>query len=272
MTTHSTSPTEQTLVRDGCDIHYWTAGAFDAPLVVFTHGAGIDHREWETAIAAVSPDFATVTWDVRAHGASRPNTKPFTIPLVTDDLVALLDELGAAQVILVGHSMGGNIAQEVIFRHPERVRAAVLMGCANNMGQLTAMERLQIHLSGPLFALYPYDLLRRQSADISADRPEVRTYLYEAMGQMTKNEFVTVLLALPQNLHEEPGYTIPVSFLLSHGEHDRTGNIRRATPGWAQREPRCEYVVVPESGHMANMDNPVFFNQMLRRFLQHLSS
>jgi 3-oxoadipate enol-lactonase len=272
MTTHSTSPVAKTLVRDGCAIHYWVDGALDAPLVVFTHGAGIDHREWEAASAVVAADYATVTWDVRAHGASRPNTKPFTIPVVTDDLVALLDELGTAQAILVGHSMGGNIVQEVIFRYPQRVRAAILLGCANNMGKLTAMERLQIGLSGPLFALYPYDLLRRQSADISADRPEVRTYLYEAMGQMSKEEFVTVLLALLRNLHQEPGYTIPVPFLLCHGEHDRTGNIRRASPGWAKREPECEYVVVPEAGHMANMDNPAFFNQMLGRFLQQLSS
>jgi pimeloyl-ACP methyl ester carboxylesterase len=134
---------------------------------------------------------------------------------VTDDLVALLDELGAAQAILVGHSMGGNIVQEVVLRHPQRGRAAVLVGCAHNLGQLTAMERLQIRLSGPLFALYPYDLLRRQSADSSADRPEVRRYLYKAMGQMSKEEFVTVLLALLRNLHEEAGYTMPVPFLLS---------------------------------------------------------
>jgi 3-oxoadipate enol-lactonase len=272
MTTQSTAPAEQTLVRDGCTIHYWKAGAADGPLVVFTHGAGMDHREWEAAIAMVARDYATVTWDVRAHGASRPNSKPFTIPLVTDDLIALLDELGATRAILVGHSMGGNIVQEVIFRYPARVRAAALLGCANNMGKLTAVERLQVRLSEPLFALYPYDLLRRQSADISADRPEVRTYLYETMGQMTKDEFVTVLLSLLRNLHEEPGYTIPVPFLLSHGEHDRTGNIRRASPGWAKLEPQCEYVVVPDAGHMANMDNPAFFNQMLGQFLQGLSS
>jgi pimeloyl-ACP methyl ester carboxylesterase len=271
MPTDATLPAEKILVRDGCNIHYWTAGAPGQPLVVFTHGAGIDHFEWDSAMAAVAPDFATVTWDVRAHGVSRPSAAPFTVPLVAADLVALLDELGAAQAILVGHSMGGNIVQEVIFHQPERVRGAVLFGCANNMGKLTSMESLEIRASGPLFALYPYELLRRQSANLSADRPEVRKYLYEAFGHMTKAEFVTVLIALLKCLHEEPEYHIPVPFLLTHGDHDRTGNIRRVAPGWAKHEPRCEYVVVPSAGHMANMDDPPYFNQMLRQFLQSLA-
>jgi pimeloyl-ACP methyl ester carboxylesterase len=272
MAVDSSTPVERTFVRDGCTIHYWLAGRPDRPLVVFTHGAAIDHREWDAALAAVAGEYRFVTWDVRMHGASRPNPVPFTIPRATDDLVALLDQLGAAQAILVGHSMGGNITQEVIFRFPTRVRAAVLLGCANNTGKLTAFERLQLRVSGPLFALYPWNLLRRQSADVSADRPEVRSYLYEAFGQMSKSEFVTVLLDLVKVLHEEPDYRIPVPFLLTHGAHDGTGNIRRAAPGWARREPHCEYVVVPEAGHMANMDNPTFFNQLLRRFLRQQTS
>ncbi|MGZ3601145.1 MAG: alpha/beta fold hydrolase [Ktedonobacterales bacterium] len=272
MDTSPASSTELTLVRDGCTIHYWLTGAPDRPLVVFTHGAGIDHREWDGAIAAISAGFRVLMWDVRMHGASRPNAVPFTIRLATDDLVALLDHLGAAQAILVGHSLGGNITQEVIFRFPSRVRAAVLLGCANNTGKLTVLERLQIAMSGPLFALYPYDLLRRQSANVSSDRPEVRAYLYKTVGQMTKHEFVTVLRELLRSLHEEPEYRIPVPFLLTHGAHDKTGNIRRASQGWAQREPHCEYVVVPEAGHMANMDNPAFFNELLLRFLQQQAS
>ena len=79
MSTDATVPAEKILVRDGCNIHYWTAGVPGQPLVVFTHGAGIDHREWEAAGAEVARNFATVSWDVRAHGASRPNTKPFTM-------------------------------------------------------------------------------------------------------------------------------------------------------------------------------------------------
>lgn len=256
------------IIREGCALRYWLTEPREGPQVVFTHGAGIDHREWEDTLALLAEEFRVLYWDVRGHGESRPAGSPFTLARATDDLLALLDHLGIEQAILVGHSMGGNIAQEVIFRAPRRVRAAVLLGCTRNTQQLSPQEKWQIRFGAPLLNLYPYDLLRHQSASVSADRPEVRAYLYEAMGQMSKAAFTAVIIELLHGLHEEPGYQIPVPFLLLYGEHDRTGNIRRLAPAWARAEPNCEYAVIPHAGHAANMDNPQAFNQLLLDFLR----
>ncbi len=255
------------ITREGCTLRYWLTGPAERPLIVFTHGAGIDHREWQDTLPLVAQEFRVLTWDVRGHGESRPAGSPFRLACATDDLLALLDHLGVNQAILVGHSMGGNIVQEVIFRAPQRVWAAILLGCTRNTQKLSSLEKWQVRLGAPLLNLYPYDLLRRQSAEISADRPEVRAYLYEALGQMSKAEFTRVIIALLEGLHEEIGYQIPVPFLLLHGEHDRTGNIRKRAPGWARAEPLSEYSVIPHAGHMANMDNPQVFNQLLLDFL-----
>jgi 3-oxoadipate enol-lactonase len=119
------------LQRAGCPLHYWLDGPEGRPLVVFTHGAWLDHTAFAEQVALVVRAYRVLSWDVRAHGRSRP-TPTFTIRAATTDLVALLDHLGYAQAILVGHSMGGNIAQEVVFLHPTRVRALVLVGCTCN--------------------------------------------------------------------------------------------------------------------------------------------
>lgn len=258
--------------REGCTLRFWLAGPEERPLVVFTHAAGVDHREWEEALTVVAEEFRVLSWDVRGHGASRPNSSPFTLASATDDLLALLEHVGARQVILVGHSMGGNISQEVIFRAPQRVQAAVLLGCTCNTQRLSWQEKWQARLGGPLLKWYPYKLLCRQSAEISADRPEVRAYLMAAFGQMSKAEFTAVIIELLAGLHAEPGYQIPLPFLLLHGEHDRTGNIRRLAPTWAQAERQSEYKVIPHAGHMANMDNPQVFNQLLLDFLRRHTS
>src|SRR5437764_7743170 len=113
----------------GCLLHYWLSGPQAAPLVVFTHGAAMDHGVWDGIVPLVAEHYRVLTWDVRAHGLSRPTKEPFTIQRATEDLLALLDHVGYADATFIGHSMGGNIGQEVVFSHPERVKALVMLDC-----------------------------------------------------------------------------------------------------------------------------------------------
>lgn len=261
---------DDTFEHDGCTIHYWLSGLQAAPLVVLTHGAAMDHHAFEPQVAALMPHFRVLTWDVRGHGLSRPARAGFSVERAVTDILSLLDHLGAAQAIFVGHSMGGNISQEVVFRAPERVRALVMCGCTCNTLKLSALERMQVRLVAPILRLYPYDLLKRQSALVSAVKPEVQHYLYEVFQHYSKDEFVQILAATTACLHDEPGYRITHPLLLTHGQHDRTGNIRKIAPVWANRDPHCQYQVVPAAGHLAQLDNAAAFNQVLLAFLEAL--
>lgn len=79
-------------------------------------------------IGALEPDFDTIAVDHRGTGLSPRAEGPFTIADLADDAVATLDELGLDAVHLLGISMGGMVAQELVLRHPGRVRTLVL-GC-----------------------------------------------------------------------------------------------------------------------------------------------
>jgi pimeloyl-ACP methyl ester carboxylesterase len=84
---------------------------------------------------------------------------------------------------------------------------------------------------------------------------------------VSETEFGALIPQLLKDLHEESDYRIPVPFLLVHGANDRLGNIRKLAPTWPQAEPQSEYAVIPNAGHVANMDNPQVFNQLLLDFL-----
>ena len=60
-----------TVERNGFKVHYWTGGLTNAPLVVFTHGATIDHHEWDATLPIVGEHFRVLAVDVRGHGQSR---------------------------------------------------------------------------------------------------------------------------------------------------------------------------------------------------------
>lgn len=257
--------TEGFLARDGFKLHYWMGGADNAPLVVFTHGAMIDHRQWDATLPLVGEHFRVVTWDVRGHGQSRPPA--FTFQEALDDLLAMLDALEAEQAVMVGHSMGGNLHQEFVFRHPERVKAMAFLGCTWNFQKLSALDALTLPLVGPMLRAYPTSLLVSQSLAATVASKAGQELLRPAMESHSKAEFAQILTALARCLHYEPGYAISKPLLLMVGDKDATGNIRTVMELWAKQEPDCRLVVIPNARHGANLDNPEFFHRTLMDFL-----
>ena len=261
---------EELLARNGLDIHYWTGGPIATPLVVFTHGATIDHHEWDATLPLVGEKFRLLTWDVRGHGLSRP--AQFALQDAVDDLLAVLDKLQVEQAVFVGHSMGGNLHQELVFQHPERVRAMVFLDCTWNFQKLSTVETVSLNLAGPIFKIYPYKMLVDQSLAVTATSKASQEFLRSAMESLSKVEFVQILMATSSCLHYEPNYKINKPLLLMVGEDDTTGNIRKVMPIWAKGEPDCKFVVIPQAKHAANLDNPDFFHENLMAFLTKLNS
>jgi 3-oxoadipate enol-lactonase len=253
--------------RDNCLIHYWLGGSEKAPLVVFTHGAYIDHREWNKTIPLVlDAGYRVMTWDLRGHGKSRPGV--FSVNAAIQDLLALLELLKVNQAVFVGHSMGGNIHQEFVFQHSERVKSLVMVGCTWNFQKLTRFEEISVKVGVPMLAWYPYDTLLKQMAEVSVTSSEDQTYLVDAFSALSKPEFIQVMKEATACLHNEPDYIIPKPLLLIIGDKDKTGNIRKIAPIWANHDRVSKFVLVPNAMHCVNLDAPEVFHKELMDFLR----
>lgn len=256
---------EHILDRPGCRLHAWLGGQADGPPAVFTHGATVDHHEWDRTLPIVGERYRVMTWDVRGHGLSRPGR--FTVREAVDDLLALLDLHGIRQATFVGHSMGGNLHQELAFSHPARVRALVCVDCTWNFQKLTSMESLTLRLAEPILRLVPHRWLVEQSLAATTASEATRGLLRPAMNRLSKDEFIRTLMETSVCLHFEPNYAIAKPILLVVGDRDATGNIRKAMPSWAAREPEARLVVVLHVRHAPNLDDPDRFHKELLAFL-----
>lgn len=262
------------LQRAGSNIHYWTAGPEDGPLVVFTHGATLDHDMFAAQCATLAAaGYRVLTWDMRGHGRSKPMGTRFTLQVVVEDLIAIVDRLGVDGATFVGHSFGGFVSQEVVYRHPERVRALGVIACTDLSRRPPRGMQVANRLLPHILPLLSVSSFRRRTVQDLSTRADVTQYGYDATGRLSKEEFIAVIMAgvacLAVASGHVAGYTIPRPFLLTHGDQDKAnrGIFPRHAPAWAEKEPNCTYRVVPGAGHTANQDNPAAFNEMLLEFL-----
>lgn len=267
----STQIPPRILNRHNAPLHYWLSGSAEKPLIVCTHGAGVDHHLFDAQIDALSQDYHVLTWDVRGHGQSQPIGDSFSLELCAEDLFALMDAVGVEKAILMGQSMGGYISQIAYRQHPERIRGLVVIGATNLAKPLARWEAWALKLSMPLIRAWPYDHFLRTAAHTAARTESARAMTLNAMRQIKRADFMTIWegVTLVATVEGWPGHHIHVPFLLTHGEFDVNGTIRRDAPGWAAVEPDVRYEVIPNAAHNANQDNPAAFNRVLLDFLSH---
>jgi pimeloyl-ACP methyl ester carboxylesterase len=269
-TTPSSQLEAHVLQRDGCPLHYWLGGNAERPLLVFMHGATMDHRMFKAQVEALVSNYRVLVWDARGHGQSQPIGDGFSLEICARDMLAVLDELGVETAVIGGQSLGGYIAQTLYRIAPERVQAMIIIGSTPIAKAYSKLEVWTLKTTMPLFNVWPYGNFVNIVAKNTAITKPVQAYALAAASQIKRDDFLTIWKAVTLAVDDKglPGFTIDVPLLLIHGDQDKTGTIRRDMPLWAQWEPQATYQVIPDAGHNANQDNAAFTNQTILAFLE----
>jgi 3-oxoadipate enol-lactonase len=265
---------KRTLLRPDATITYWISGPLGAPRVVLLHGATLDHHAWDAQVEVLSERYRVVVPDLRGHGESTiPGQFRFEDALA--DVMALLDAVDAehpgAPITLGGLSLGGNLAQEVVYRAPDRVDALVVADSTCNTSVRHPLAAAMTIASLSTLGMTSHERFVRRAAEVTSPYEDVRQYVTETNADRTNAETLQILAELLQSaLHADRDYRLPVPTLLMHGDLDRVGDIVDGNRTWAARDEHAEYVVVPAAGHASNQDNPAAFNAALLAFLDRL--
>jgi len=112
------------------ELYYETHGA-GQPLVLIS-GLGYPLWQWHKMVPFLAEHFQVVTFDNRGMGQTDKPAGPYTAQMLAADTAGLLDALGIEKAIIVGHSMGGFVAQAMALDFPEKVEKLIL--CSTNFG------------------------------------------------------------------------------------------------------------------------------------------
>jgi len=137
-----------------------SGGAPGSPVVLLLHGwtASAD-LNFFPVYAYLSESYRVIALDLRGHGRGMESMEPFSLEDCADDAAALLDQLSAGRVVVVGYSMGGPVGQLLARRHPGQVAALVM--------QATALEWRHTARERAVWRLLPvFDLSLRFGAGV----------------------------------------------------------------------------------------------------------
>lgn len=242
--------------RGDAVIAYGDAGGVGA-VVVLVHGAGLDHTVFAEQAAALQGRGARIlTLDLRGHGSSTLAAgMPFRGADALEDVRAILDVAEVRTAVLVGHSLGGNIAQQFAVAYPERLDGLIVIDSTWNAGPLSALERFGLRIASPILSLIPGRMLPRAMAKASAVTPAAVSRLEALFAAMPKRRFLEVWNATTEFVRPDPTARSEVPLGLVRGAADRTGNIAKAMTAWAGAEGVGEHVI-PDAGHVVMLDAP----------------
>lgn len=243
--------------------------------VLFIHGFPFDHAMWRHQVTALSR-WQSIAPDLPGVGETPgpESTDEYSMALYAADLVAMLDRLRVEQAVICGLSMGGYVAFELLRSHPQRVRGAILCNTkaaadtseAKRDRDAMALLAKQSGSSAIAEKLLP-KLLARATFE---HRPGIVSEVREMMTRASLPGIVGALHALRDRPDSTPLLkTIQVPVLVIAGEEDQIA------PAAGMREmadtiPRARFVLIPEAGHVAPLEQPDAVNTAIGEFLRKL--
>ena len=252
--------------------------------VVFIHGLSGSWPNWlENLPFFAARGYRAVAFDLPGFGWSEMPAEPISIPGYGRIVDALMERLGIAAAAVVGNSMGGFVGAEVAIQFPARVERLVLVSAAGLSVEHQRHERALAALRAMQGRIMAYGGWLGTRSDALARRPRARRALMAIVAHRA-DRLPAPLIAEQVRGSGKPGFVPALDALTNYpirarlgeiacptlivwGANDRMISVRDADE-FERLIPGARKVVWPATGHVAMLERPAAFNELVAAFLE----
>lgn len=234
--------------------------------LVFLHYWGGTHRTWNKVATALESTYSTITYDMRGWGKSGAAADGYSITALADEAQALIEHLGLSKYVLIGHSMGGKVAQLVASRNPQGLVGLVLVAPATPTPSHFPEEakQQQIH------AYDNRETVLQTIAFLTARTPDpaiVEQIVQDSLSGTPEAKIAWPTSAIDEDISAAVS-NISVPTLVLAGELDRLDSIEQHRREVIARIPGSRLEIIPRSGHLLPVDEPARTAKAIDSFLK----
>jgi pimeloyl-ACP methyl ester carboxylesterase len=241
--------------------------------VVFIHGAGGSSSIWFQQIKAFQDNFNLLLVDLRGHGKSKDffeqyYNNEYNFENISQDVLTVLDSLSIEKAHFVGVSLGTIIIRQIAEMSPERMYSGVLCGAIT---RLDIRSRVLVQIGNFLKKVIPYMWLYRLFAWIIMPRKrhkKARHLFINEAKKLYQKEFIrwfglTKRLNPLLRFFKEKDTTVPFLYIMGDQDHMFLPAARTIV----QHHAQSTLQIVPNCGHVCNVEKPTIFNRMAIEYL-----
>ena len=239
--------------------------------VIFIHGAGGSSAVWFKQIKPFSEKFNVLLLDLRGHGQSKLKTDAnnYTFKIIANDVLLTLQEHAIDSAHFVGVSMGSIIIKQLYSLSPKTVQSMVFAGAVTT---LNFKSRLLLRLGRIFNSVMPYMLLYKIFARVmmpKKNHQQSRKLFIQEAKKLTKKEFnrwfkLTARLTTHLAKLEQNTYKIQALYIMGGEDNLFLTPIKKHV----QNDCYSQLQIVPNCGHVVNIENPLVFNELSINFIE----
>ena len=247
-------------------LHVRVDGSPGAPVLLLGSSLGTTGAMWQPQVAAFAERFRVVRYDHLGHGRSAVPAGPYTIDLLGQEVLRLLDDLDVPRVHYAGLSLGGMVGMWLAAHAPDRVRRLAVLCTAASLGPPDGWrERAATVRAAGLEPIADAVVARWFTPGFAAARPEVAAAYRTMLVAAPPAGYAACCEAIGAMDLRADLARIRVPTLVVAGAEDPATPVEHAA-AIVERTPRARLAVVDEAAHLANVEQP---GQVCRLLLEH---
>lgn len=254
---------------NGIEIHCKLSGQPQAPVVVLSHSLASSMVMWEPQLAVLEPHFRILRYDMRGHGKSEVAAGEYSLEMLGQDVIGLLDALEIAKAHFVGLSIGGMIGQGLGLNHKERLLSLTLCDTAPRLpaeAKPLFRERMALARSQGMRSLVAGTLARWFTPPFLEKAPPMVSRIRAQIEATPVDGFIGCSHAILNLDYLDRLTAIDLDTLIIVGEDDPGTPVAAAEAIHANIR-NSHLKILPSAMHLGNIEQAELFNKALMDFL-----